>query len=177
MSYCSSVFSLPCRVMVMNPEPTLQAWFNPPVLNSLFHSKEKNTFKFHGIQKGLHAISVLMILFLPMNQSSSSKLTMIDLTNQPHYFTYPIQSGVSTKQFATQHLSWDGGQCTLGMNHRKQYTVCAHECYCSQFTCQSRSLCSFLSKSLSTVGQGCRMQPGSLFQNPFCSMSIVMALM
>ena len=173
----SILISLLCRVMVMNPEPTLQAWFNPLILNSLSHGKEKNTFKFHGIQKGLHAISILMILFLLTNQSSYLKLTMIDLTDQPHYFTYPSQSGVSTKQFATQHLSWDGGQCTLGANHWKQYTICAHEHYCSQFTCQSRSLCSFLSKSLSTVGQGCRMQPGSLFQNPFCSMSIVTALL
>jgi hypothetical protein len=38
-------------------------------------------------------------------------------------------------------------------------TVCAHECYYSQFTCKSRSLCSFLSKSLFTVGQGCWMYP------------------
>jgi hypothetical protein len=44
-------------------------------------------------------------------------------------------------------------------NHQKQYTVCAHECYYSLFTCQSRSLCSFISKSLSTVGQGRWMHP------------------
>jgi hypothetical protein len=34
--------------------------------------------------------------------------------------------------------------------------------YLSLFTCQSRSLCSFISKSLSTVGQGRRMHPRSL---------------
>ena len=89
----SILISLLCRVMVMNPEPALQAWFNPPILHSLSHGKEKNTFKFHGIQKGLHAISILMILFLFMNQTSSLKLAMIDLTDQPHYFTYPINQG------------------------------------------------------------------------------------
>ena len=115
----SILISLLCRVMVMNPEPALQAWFNPPILHSLSHGKEKNTFKFHGIQKSRHAISILMILFLFMNQSSSSKLAMIDLTDQPHYFTYLSQSGVSTKQFAMQHLYWDGGQCTLATNHWK----------------------------------------------------------
>jgi hypothetical protein len=65
----------------------------------------------------------------------------------------------------------------FGTNHRKQYTVCAHECYYSLFTCQSRSLCSFISKSLSTVGQGRWMHPGSLPKNPFCSTPIVTVLM
>jgi hypothetical protein len=84
---------------------------------------------------------------------------------------------VSTKQFAMQRLYWYGGQWIFGVNHRKQYTICAHECYYTPFTCQSRSLCSFLSKSLSTVGQGCQMHPENLPQNLLCSMPIVMALM
>jgi hypothetical protein len=65
----------------------------------------------------------------------------------------------------------------LGTNHQKQYTVCVHECCYSLFTCQSRSLCSFISKSLSTVGQGRWMHPEILPKNPFCSTPIVMVLM
>jgi hypothetical protein len=79
------------------------------------------------------------------------KPTMIDLLDHLHYLTYLSLSGVSTKQFAMQHLYWYGGQCIFGVNHRKQYTICEHECYYSQSTCQSRSLCSFISKPFSTV--------------------------
>jgi hypothetical protein len=100
------------------------------------------------------------------------------MTVKPICLTCLSQSGVSTKQLPMQHLYWHGGQCIFGTNHWKHYTICAHECYCSLFTCPFlRSLCSFLSKSLSTVGQGYWMHPGSLPQNPFCSMSIVTALM
>jgi hypothetical protein len=148
----------------MNMEPATQAWFKKPTLCSFSHGKEKNTSESLEIQRGLHDISILITLFLLM----TLKPTMIDLPDHLHYLTYLSLSGVSTKQFAMQHLYWYGGQCIFGMNHRKQYTVCAHECYYSLFTCQSRSLCSFISKSLSTVGQGRWMHPGSLLKNPFC---------
>jgi hypothetical protein len=91
--------------------------------------------------------SIETILFYSMTQSSLPlKLTIIDPSkDQPHYFTYQSQSGVSsTKQFAMQHLYWYGGQCTFGMNHQKHYTtICAHEYYCSQLTCQPRSCIHF----------------------------------
>jgi hypothetical protein len=157
----------------MNMEPATQAWFKKPTLCSLSHGKEKNTSESLEIQRGLHDISILITLFLSM----TLKPTMIDLPDHLHYLTYLSLSGVSTKQFAMQCLSWYGGQCIFGANHQKQYTVCAHECYYSLFTCQSRSLCSFISKSLSTVGQGRCMHPGSLPKNPFCSTPIVMVLM
>ena len=109
----------------------------------------------------------------------ASNLVILSLlsTLKPICFPNLRQSGVSTKQSATQRLYWYGGQCIFGANHRKHYTVCAHECYCSQFTCQSRSSCSFLSKSLPTVGQGCWMHPGSLPETLLCSMPIVTVLM
>jgi hypothetical protein len=113
------------------------------------------------IQRGLHDISILITLFLLMTLKS----TTIDLPDHLHYLTYLSLSGVSTKQFAMQCFYWYSGQCIFGVNHRKQYTVCVHECYYSLFTCQSRSLCSFISKSLSTVGQGKQMHPGSLPKN------------
>jgi hypothetical protein len=144
--------------MDTNMEPATQAWFKKPTLCSLSHGKEKNTSESLEIQRGLHDISILITLFLLM----TLKPTMIDLPDHLHYLTYLSLSGVSTKQFAMQHLSWYGGQCIFGMNHRKQYTICVHECYYSLFACQSRSLCSFISKSLSTVGQGRWMHPGSL---------------
>jgi hypothetical protein len=75
-------------------------------------------------------LCVLITLFLLM----TLKCMMIDLPNQIHYFTCLSLSGVSTKQFAMQRLYWYGGQCIFGVNHRKQYTVCAHECYYSPFT-------------------------------------------
>jgi hypothetical protein len=153
----------------MNMEPATQAWFKKPTLCSLSHGKEKNTSESLEIQRGLHDISILITLFLLM----TLKPTMIDLPDHLHYLTYLSLSGVSIQQFAMQHLSWYGGQCIFGMNHWKQYTVCAHECYYSLFTCQSRSLCSFISKSLSTVGQGRWMHPWSLPKNPFCSTPIV----
>jgi hypothetical protein len=131
----------------------------------IYHNQYLYTFESIEIQRDLHAINVLVILFI---------LT----TLKPICFTYLSQSGVSTKQLARQHLYWQGGQCIFGANHRKHYTVCVHECYYRLFTCQFlRSLCSFLSKSLSTVGQGYWMHTGSLPQNLFCSMSIVTALM
>jgi hypothetical protein len=126
-------------------EPATQAWFKKQTPCSLSHGKEKNTFESLEIQRGLHDISVLITLLLLM----TLKPMMIDLPDQIHYFTYLSPSGVSTKQFAMQRLYWYGGKCIFCGNHRKQYTVCAHECYYSLFTCQSRSVCSFLSKSLS----------------------------
>jgi hypothetical protein len=149
-----------------------QAWLKKPTLCSS-HGKEKNTSESLEIQRGLHDISVLITLFLLM----TLKPTMIDLPDHLHYLTYLSLSGVSTKEFAMQYLYWYGGQCSFGTNHQKQYTVCVHECYYSLFTCQSRSLCSFISKSLSTVGQGRQMHPGSLPKNLFCSTPIVMVLM
>jgi hypothetical protein len=128
-------------------EPATQAWFKKPTLCSLSHGKEKNTSE---SLEGLHDISILITMFLLM----TLKPTMIDLPDHLHYLTYLSLSGVSTKQFAMQHLSWYGGQWIFGANHWKQYTICAHECYYSLFTCQSRFLCSFISKSLSTVGKG-----------------------
>jgi hypothetical protein len=154
----SALISLYCGLTDTKMEPTTQAWFKKQTLCSLSHSKEKNTSESLEIQRGLHDIHVLITLFLLM----TLKCMMIDLPNHLHYLTYLSLSGVSTKQFAMQHLSWYGGQCIFGTNHQKQYTVCVHECYYSTFTCQSRSLCSFLSKSLSTVGQGCRMHPENL---------------
>jgi hypothetical protein len=130
------------KPMMVGPfdQPSLEsamilAWFNPPIPCSLSNDKEKNASESIEIQRGLHAINILVILFI---------LTTLKLT----CFTYLSQSGVSTKQLAMQHLYWHGGQCIFGANHRKHYTVCAHECYYSLFTCQFlRSLCSFLSKS------------------------------
>jgi hypothetical protein len=130
-------------LMDTNMEPATQAWFKKPTLCSLSHSKEKNTSESLEIQRGLHALFLLMTL-IPI---------MIDLPDHLHYLTYLSLSGVSTKQFVMQHLYWYGGQCIFGANHRKRYTVCVHECYYSLFTCQSRSLCSFsISNFLSTVG-------------------------
>jgi hypothetical protein len=145
----------------MNMEPATQAWFKKPTLRSLSHSKEKNTSESLEIQRGLHDISILISLFL----LTTLKSTMIDLPDHLDYLTYLSLSGVSTKQFAMQCLYRYCGQCIFGVNHQKQYTICVHECYYSLFTCQSRSLCSFISKSLSTVGQGRWMHPGSLPQN------------
>jgi hypothetical protein len=158
----SILISLPCAMTITIPEPALQAWFKPPSLCSLSHGKEKNTYKSMEIQKGLHVISVLTTLCLFMTQPLSSILKMIDLSDQTHDFTSLSLSGVSTKQFATQRLYWYGGQYILGVNLRKHYTVWAHECDRSQFPYQYRTLCSFLSKSLSTVGQGNWMQPERL---------------
>ena len=162
----SVLISLPCAMTITIPEPALQAWFKPPSLCSLSHGKEKNTYKSIEIQKGLHVISVLTTLCLFTTQPLSSILKMIDLSDQTHDFTSLSLSGVSTKQFATQRLYWYGGQYILGANLRKHYTVCAHECDRSQFPYQYRTLCSFLSKSLSTVGQGDRMQPERLSRKP-----------
>jgi hypothetical protein len=150
----STLISLYCGLTDTKMEPATQAWFKKQTLCSLSHGKER----------GLHDISILITLFLLM----TLKCMMIDLPNQIHYFTYLSLSGVSTKQFAMQHLYWYGGQCIFGTNHsRKQYTFCVHECNYSPFTCQSRSLCSFLSKSLSTVGQGCWMHPENLPKTRF----------
>jgi hypothetical protein len=99
------------------------AWFNPLIPCSLSNDREKNTFESIEIQRGLHAINILVILFILM-------------TLKPICFTYLSQSGVSTKQLAMKHLSWHGGQCIFGMNHWKHYTICVHECYYSLFTCQ-----------------------------------------
>jgi hypothetical protein len=169
----SALISLCCGLTDTKMEPATQAWFKKETLCSLSHGKEKNTSESLEIQRGLHDISVLITLFLLM----TLKPTMIDLPDHLYYLTYLSLSGVSTKQFAMQHLSWYGCQCIFGMNHWKKYTICAHECYYSLFTCQSRSLCSFISKSLSTVGQGRRMHPRSLPKNPFCSTPIVTVLM
>jgi hypothetical protein len=135
----SALISLYCGLTDAKMEPATQAWFKKQTLCSLSHGKEKNTSESLEIQRGLHDISILITLFLLM----TLKCMMIDLPDQIHYFTYLSLSGVSTKQFAMQHLYWYGGQCIFGANHRKQYTVCVHECYYSPFTCQSRSLCSF----------------------------------
>jgi hypothetical protein len=159
----STLISLYCGLTDTKMEPATQAWFKKQTLCSLSHGKEKNTSESLEIQRGLHDISVLITLFLLM----TLKCMMIDLPDQIHYFTYLRLSGVSTKQFAMQRLYWYGGQCIFGANHWKQYTVCMHECYYSPFTCQSRSLCSFLSKSLSTVGQGCQMHPENLPKTRF----------
>jgi hypothetical protein len=168
----STLTSLFHGLMDTNMEPATQAWFEKPTICSLSHGKEKNTSESLEIQRGLHDISVLITLFL----LTTLKPTMIDLPDHLYYLIYLSLSGVSTKQLAMQRLYWYGGQCIFGANHRKQYTVCAHECYYSLFTCQSRSLCSFISKSLSTVGQGRRMHPGSLPKNPFCSTPMVTVL-
>jgi hypothetical protein len=159
----STLTSLFHGLMDTNMEPATQAWFKKPTLCSLSHGKAKNTSESLEIQRGLHDISILITLFLLM----TLKCMMIDLPNQIHYFTYLSLSGVSTKQFAMQHLYWYGGQCIFGTNIWKQYTVCPHECNYSPFTCQSRSLCSFLSKSLSTVGQGCWIHPENLPKTRF----------
>jgi hypothetical protein len=107
-------------------EHATQAWFRKPTLCSMSHGKEKNTSESLEIQIGLHDISILVTLFLLM----TLKPTMINLLlDHLHYLTYLSLSGVSTKQFAMQHLYWYGGQCIFDMNHRKQYTVCAHERY------------------------------------------------
>jgi hypothetical protein len=145
--------------------PATQAWFKKPTLCSLSHGKEKNPFESLEIQRGLHDISVLITLFLLM----TLKPTMNDLPDHLHCLTYLSLSGVSTKQFAMQHLYWYVGQCIFGANHQKQHTFCAYECYYSLFTYQSRSLCSFISKSLSTVGQGRWMHPVSLPKKPILS--------
>ena len=170
----SALTSLFCGLIDTNMEPATQAWFKKPTVCSLSHGKEKNTSESLEIQRGLHDNSVLIILFL----LTTLKPTMIDLPDHLHYLTYLSLSGVSTKQFAMQRLSCGiVASVFFGMNHWKQYTICVHECYYSLFTCQSRSLCSFISKSLSTVGQGRRMHPGSLPKNPFCSTPIVTVLM
>jgi hypothetical protein len=140
----STLTSLVCGLIDRNMEPATQAWFKKPTLCSFSHGKENNTSESLEIQRGLHDISILITLFL----LTTLKPTMIDLPDHLHYLTYLSLSGVSTKQFAKQCLSWYGGQCIFGANHQKQYTVCVHECYYSLFTCQSRSLCSFISKSL-----------------------------
>jgi hypothetical protein len=94
----------------MKMEPATQAWFKKPTLCSLSHGKEKNTPKSLEIQRGLHAISILITLFL----LTTLKPMMIDLLDQLHYFTCPSLSGVSTKQFAMQCPYWYGGQCIFG---------------------------------------------------------------
>jgi hypothetical protein len=157
----SALTSLFCELIDKNTEPATQAWFKKATLCSLSHGKEKNTSESLEIQRGLRVIRILITLFL----LRTLKPIMIDLLDHLHYLTYLSLSGVSTKQFAIRRLFWYGGKCIFGVNHWKQYTVCSHECYKSLFTCQSRSLCSFISKSLSTVGQGRWMHPGSLPKN------------
>jgi hypothetical protein len=156
----SALTSLYHGLMDTNMEPATQAWFKKPTLCSLSHGKKKTTLESLEIQRGLHDISILITLFLLMTLKS----TMIDLPDHLHYLTYLSLSGVSTKQFAMQCLYWYGGQCIFGANHRKQYTVCAHECYYSLFTCQSR-----LPRQTDA--------PWDSPQKPFCSTPIVMVLM
>jgi hypothetical protein len=158
----------------MNMEPATQAWFKKPTLSSLSHGKEKNTSESLEIQRGLHDISILSTLLL----LTTLKPTMIDLPDHLHYLTYLSLSGVRVHQAignAASFLVW----WPVYFWRESSETVyhCTHECYYSLFTCQSRSLCSFLSKSLSTVGQGRWMHPGILPKNPFYSTPIVTVLM
>jgi hypothetical protein len=138
----------------------------------------------HGSRNQLYALCPMARRRIPLSPLKSREAYMILASLSPCFFwwlwnlvTYLSLSGVSTKQFAMQHLYWYGDQCIFGTNHQKHYTICVHECYYSLFTCQSRSLWSFISKSLSTVGQDRLMQPGSLPKNPFCSTPIVTVLM
>jgi hypothetical protein len=51
---------------------------------------------------------------------------MIDLPDHLHYLTYLSLSGVSTKQFAMQRLSWYGGQCiSWDESSETVYRLCA----------------------------------------------------
>jgi hypothetical protein len=106
----STLTSLFCWLIDTNREPATQAWFKKPTLCSLSHGKEKNTSESLEIQRGLHDISILITLFL----LTTLKPTMIDLLDHLHYLTYLSLSGVSTKQFAMQHLSWYGSGLSLG---------------------------------------------------------------
>jgi hypothetical protein len=103
-------------------EPATQAWFKNPTLCSLSHGKEKNTSESLEIQRGLHDISILITLYL----LTTLKPTMIDLPDHLHYLTYLSLSGVSTKQFAMQRLSWYGGQCiSWDESSETVYRLCA----------------------------------------------------
>jgi hypothetical protein len=60
----STLTSLFCGLIDTNMEPATQAWFKKPTLCSLSHGKEKNTSESLENQRGLHDISILIILFL-----------------------------------------------------------------------------------------------------------------
>jgi hypothetical protein len=140
----------------------------------LSHGKEKNTSESLEIQRGLHDISVLITLFCLM----TLKCMMIDLPNQIHYFTYLSLAIRGVHQAICNAASllvwwpvyfWRKSLETI-------YRLCAWMLL-QPIHMPVKIICSFLSKSLSTIGQGCRMHPENLPQNLLCSMPIVTALM